>query len=72
MIESLRYSHKQQFSIIGNRVKKPLILKEKDVAKMFLETNENSLLELLAKNMDWYSKTSKEVEVVCKNILGTQ
>lgn len=69
MLESLRYSHNQQFSIIGNRVKKPLILEEKDVAKMFLETNENSLLELLAKNMDWYSKTSKEVEVVCKNIL---
>lgn len=69
MLESLRYSHNQQFSIIGNRVKRPLMLEEKDVTEMFLETEDNSLLELLAKNMDWYSKTSKEVEVVCKNAL---
>lgn len=69
MLESLRYSHNQQFSIIGNRANRPLVLEEADITKMFLETEEDNVLELLAKNMDWYSKTSKEVEIVCKNVL---
>lgn len=69
LLESLRYNHNQQFSIIGNRLKRPLILEEKDVENLFLETDEDSVLELLAKNMDWFSKTSKEVGIVSKNVL---
>ena len=71
MLESLKYSHNQQFNIVGNKAIKPLILSDEDLSGIFTETEDNSTQELLAKTMDWVSKSSKEVELVSKNIIAS-
>lgn len=70
LLESLRVCSNQQFTIIGNRIIKPLLLEKQDIQDMFLKTEEDSIAELLAKNMDWFSKSSKEIEMVSKSVLN--
>lgn len=70
LLDSLKYCHNQQFSIVGNRLIRPLLLEDSDLEEMFLATENDTTIELLAKTMDWVSKSSKEVELVSKNILS--
>lgn len=70
LLESLKYCHNQQFTIVGNRAFKPLLLENEDLEAMFLATQGDTTAELLAKTMDWASKSSKEVDLVSKNILS--
>lgn len=69
LLDSLKYCHNQQFTIVGNRAIKPLLLDNDDLEGIFLNTQEDNTVELLAKTMDWVSKSSKEVELVSKNVL---
>ena len=69
LLDSLKYCHNQQFSIVGNRLIRPLLLEDSDLEDVFLDTANDTTIELLAKTMDWVSKSSKEVELVSKNVL---
>ena len=69
LLDSLKYCHNQQFTIVGNKMIKPLLVDDNDLEGIFIDTEGESTVELLAKMMDWVSKSSKEVGLVSKNVL---
>jgi hypothetical protein len=41
LLDSLKYCHNQQFSIVGNRLIRPLLLEDSDLEDVFLDLENN-------------------------------